>query len=247
MKTGKNICKQLKNVRRQIAEENGIPLEIEECSYNGECSGTCPRCEAEVRFLENELANRIRLGKVATIAGLAVGLATTTTQAQAPVNTSAIPDTSKRIEKPLAGEVMAPDPIFYQADEPPTFPGGEDELLKFIIDNLRYPMTAAEQSIGGVVFVTFIVETDGAIFNPYVSKGIGGGCDEEALRIVGLMPKWNPGKIKGNPVRVQYEVPIYFDIEKNRVPLLMGKVPMEPKKNEGPSREPENWEKIIVR
>lgn len=75
MKHGKNICNQLKAVRRRIAEENHIPLEIEECTYMGECSGTCPRCEAEVRYLENALTDRMRLGKVATVAGLALGLA----------------------------------------------------------------------------------------------------------------------------------------------------------------------------
>lgn len=89
MKYGKSICRQLKAVRRSIAEENGIPLEIEECTYKGECSGTCPRCEAEVRFLENALAEKLRLGKVATVAGLALGLAATATQAlaQTPVDT----------------------------------------------------------------------------------------------------------------------------------------------------------------
>ena len=81
MTHGKNICKQLKEVRKRIAEENEIPLEIEECSYKGECRGTCPRCEAEVRYLENALADRLRLGKVATVAGLALGLATATAQA----------------------------------------------------------------------------------------------------------------------------------------------------------------------
>lgn len=75
MTHGKNICKQLKEVRKRIAEENDIPLEIEECTYKGECRGTCPRCEAEVRYLENALADRLRLGKVATVAGLALGLA----------------------------------------------------------------------------------------------------------------------------------------------------------------------------
>ena len=75
MTQGKNICKQLKEVRKRIAEENGIPLEIKECTYKGECRGTCPRCEAEVRYLENALANRMSLGKVATVAGLALGLA----------------------------------------------------------------------------------------------------------------------------------------------------------------------------
>ena len=85
MTRGKNICKQLKEVRKRIAEENGIPLEMEECTYKGECRGTCPRCEAEVRYLENALAERLRIGKVATIAGLALGLAATA-QAQAPQN-----------------------------------------------------------------------------------------------------------------------------------------------------------------
>ena len=83
MTHGKNICNQLKEVRKRIAEENDIPLEIEECTYKGECRGTCPRCEAEVRYLENALADRLRLGKVATVAGLALGLAASA-QAQAP-------------------------------------------------------------------------------------------------------------------------------------------------------------------
>ena len=83
MTHGRNICNQLKEVRKRIAEENGIPLEIEECTYKGECRGTCPRCEAEVRYLENALADRLRLGKVATVAGLALSLAATA-QAQAP-------------------------------------------------------------------------------------------------------------------------------------------------------------------
>ncbi len=81
MTHGKNICNQLKEVRKRIAEENDIPLETEECTYKGECRGTCPRCEAEVRYLENALADRLRIGKVATVAGLALGLAATTAQA----------------------------------------------------------------------------------------------------------------------------------------------------------------------
>ena len=95
MTRGKNICKQLKEVRKRIAEENNIPLEIEKCTYKGGCRGTCPRCEAEVRYLENALADRLRLGKVATVAGLALGLATTA-QAQAP-QTESMPlqDTTK--------------------------------------------------------------------------------------------------------------------------------------------------------
>ena len=89
MTHGKNICNELKGIRRRIAEENGIPLKVEECTYAGPCRGTCPRCEAEVRYLENALADRLRLGKVATVAGLALGLASTTMQAQ-----NTIPDTN---------------------------------------------------------------------------------------------------------------------------------------------------------
>ena len=74
MSRGKDICKELKKVRRRIAEENGISLEIPKCTYKGPCAGTCPRCEWELRQLENALADRIRLGKVATVAGIALGL-----------------------------------------------------------------------------------------------------------------------------------------------------------------------------
>ena len=82
MKKGKEICNELKAVRRRIAEENGIPLDIPECPYQGPCPGTCPRCEQELRQLESALADRLRLGKVATVAGLALGLAVGTAQAQ---------------------------------------------------------------------------------------------------------------------------------------------------------------------
>ena len=75
MNRGEDICKELKEVRRKIAEENGIELEIPECDYHGPCKGTCPRCESEVKYLENALADRLRMGKVATVAGLALTLA----------------------------------------------------------------------------------------------------------------------------------------------------------------------------
>ena len=84
MSHGKNICKQLKAIRRQIAEENGIPLVIPTCTYQGECAGTCPQCESEVRFLEKELAKHLSLGKAATVAGIAVTLSA---PAAAQVNT----------------------------------------------------------------------------------------------------------------------------------------------------------------
>ena len=76
MNHGKNICNELKAIRRNIAKENDIDLEIPECTYKGECLGTCPQCEAEVRYLEKELARRLTLGKAATVAGIALTLGT---------------------------------------------------------------------------------------------------------------------------------------------------------------------------
>ena len=89
MSYGKSICKQLKAIRRQIAEENNIPLEIPTCSYQGECAGTCPQCESEVRFLERELAKRLSLGKAATVAGIAITLSVPATAQVNTIDTAA--------------------------------------------------------------------------------------------------------------------------------------------------------------
>lgn len=74
-KNGKDICAYLKEVRRHVADENNIPLEQHECTYDGPCNGTCPRCEAEVKYLEHELHRRMTLGKAAAVAGVAMSLA----------------------------------------------------------------------------------------------------------------------------------------------------------------------------
>ena len=89
---GKNTCKILKDIRKQIAESNDIEFVTSECKYQGDCSGTCPKCEAELRYLEAELNRRRQLGKVITLAGLSIGLSTSlggchsaTTEGEAPV------------------------------------------------------------------------------------------------------------------------------------------------------------------
>ena len=72
MKKGKRTCEILKDVRRKVAQENDIPLAERECTHEGDCRGTCPYCEAEVRYLERELSKRRALGKAVTVAGIAV-------------------------------------------------------------------------------------------------------------------------------------------------------------------------------
>ncbi len=76
---GKDKCKLLKQIRKQIADENDIPYVVEECKHKGECKGTCPKCEADLRMLERELSLRYRLGKTVAIAGIAAGMLTMTT------------------------------------------------------------------------------------------------------------------------------------------------------------------------
>ncbi len=83
-------------------------------------------------------------------------------------------------------------------------------MMDFLQTNLRYPEAAKDAGIQGTVFVSFVVEPDGSISNIQVLRGIGGGCDEEAVRVVGMMPKWEPGYQRGEAVRVQFNMPVRF-------------------------------------
>ena len=83
MSRGKNTCKVLKEVRRKIADANGIPLQERECTHTGDCAGTCPYCESEVRYLERELSKRKSLGKAVAVAGIAVAAVSMTGPATA--------------------------------------------------------------------------------------------------------------------------------------------------------------------
>jgi protein TonB len=102
------------------------------------------------------------------------------------------------------------EPIFSIAEEPAQFPGGDEALLKFIHENIKYPREAIKNKISGTVYVQFVVEKDGSISDVKVVRGIGGGCDEEAVRVITKMPNWIPAKQKGIPVRFFYVIPITF-------------------------------------
>lgn len=261
MQRGKYKCKQLKAVRKRIADENGIPLKQKECNYDGPCRGTCPYCEAEVRYLERVLTDRLRLGKVATVAGLSLGLAACgggtnntvlTTVSDTTTKLYEVEERSETEEVTICPEVTTeglvimdsdlPEPpppaidddmtvglideimpevgeiddemddVYMVVEDDPTFPGGRDSLYKFLAENIKYPQEAKDNNISGRVFVSFIVEPDGSITNPRLLRDIGGGCGQEAIRVVKLMPRWNPGKEKGQPVRVQFNLPVNFTL-----------------------------------
>ena len=274
MARGKQTCKILKEIRKQIAAENDIKLVIEECTYQGDCKGTCPKCEAEVRYLERELEKRQRMGKAAVIAGMAVGTMLTATSCDRlnprPLEGDVpyIPD-STEIPNPddtipeeaylLEGEVMAPVPDTMKAEEKrpackfdedivvpsdidevgevleefesleglieewvdegepyafvdqmPEFPGGDEALVKYIKDNVRFGdvVNVYQCDVAGKIFVGFVIEPDGSITNVKVIRGLEKHYDEEAMRVVKSMPKWKPGMLKGEPVRVKYMIPV---------------------------------------
>jgi protein TonB len=95
----------------------------------------------------------------------------------------------------------------------PSFPGGDGALYGFLAQNISYPEIAKRAGVEGQVIVMFTVSKTGQIASPRVVRGIGGGCDEEALRVVMMMPRWNPGKQNGQPVNVQVTVPIRFQLQ----------------------------------
>lgn len=263
MKRGKKICRELKKIRRRIADENGIKLDIPECTFEGECRGTCPRCEWEVKYLEQSLFERMKLGKIATISGLALGL-TACGGGGIGSDIQVVGDVPNQDTENVVSETIPPPPepewpddipvvgfvedeedipanalkqekdtleeylvegempmyykepeneIFISAEEMPEFPGGEQALYDFLAKNISYPKTAKDSNIQGNVYVQFVVEKDGTITNPKVLRDIGGGCGEEALRVVRMMPKWKTGMYKGKAVRVQYTMPVIFKLE----------------------------------
>ncbi len=99
------------------------------------------------------------------------------------------------------------------AEQQPEYEGGQEKFASFLQKNLKYPRAAAQAGVQGRVFVEFTVGSDGKIQNAKTIKGIGFGCDEEALRVINLMPNWRPGKQSGRPVRVRFTIPIAFQIE----------------------------------
>ncbi|MCE1166897.1 MAG: TonB family protein [Sphingobacteriia bacterium] len=101
---------------------------------------------------------------------------------------------------------------FKVVEQMPDYPGGDEARVKFLRDNIKYPSIARESGITGTVFLTFVIDKNGRISNIKVLRGIGGGCDEEAVRVVKLMPAWIPGKQAGKAVPVQFNLPIKFTL-----------------------------------
>lgn len=126
-------------------------------------------------------------------------------------------DQTEVIEEYVAPEIeeeeVVEQEIFQIVEEMPAYPGGEVKMMEYISKNIKYPQIARESGIQGRVFVGFVVEPDGSVSNVKIMRGIGGGCDEEAMRVVKSMPKWKPGKQRGKAVRVSYTLPVNFKLQ----------------------------------
>ena len=229
----------LKTIRKQVADANDIQYEPRECGYQGECRGTCPACEAEVRYLERQLDLRRQLGKAVAIVGISTGLSALTgcviienpatiKKRTAPFEAPATSQTKRdsatceeeehvlRIGEVVVDEVPAPDPetneVFGVVEQMPAFRGGDAALMKYLAENTHYPEEAKEKGVQGRVVVNFVVEKDGSITDVKVARGIDPLLDKEAVRVVKTMPKWIPGKQSLVPVRVKYVLPVSFKL-----------------------------------
>ena len=105
--------------------------------------------------------------------------------------------------------------IYVAAEKMPAYPGGAMARNTFIAKHIQYPGEAVKDHVSGTVYVAFVVERDGSLSHIKVLKGIGHGCDKEAMKIVAEMPKWIPGIIKGKPVRVRFTLPFSFNLQPN--------------------------------
>lgn len=246
MTLGKHICKTLKEIRLQVAKANDIPYAPTECRHQGDCSGTCPKCEQELRYIEEQLDLRRAMGKAVSLVGISVGLTALSSCNIIPIfrptagepmrdpfeqvdgiieidNIDSISADSTRKDAALEGkrevkslvakeDTTKTEMIFGDITETqPSFPGGDQALMKFIDDNVRYPEDYEGCGQGRVV-VSFMIERDGSITDAKVERSVDPPLDKEALRVVGLMPKWCPGKTNGEAVRVKYYLPVKFQL-----------------------------------
>jgi hypothetical protein len=208
---GKETCNYLKVVRREVAAANGLEFDFPECTYEGECQGTCPQCESEVRQLEQALSLRKSLSQKVSILGVAAGLAfsgmtAASAQTIAPADTAHSVDST--FEEVIEGEL--PELSFYPEAE---FVGGKDSLNKYIMDNFN--PNFGELVLRDInVLVTFYVDSTGMISEVKVWGEVHSRVEKEIIRMISAMPPWKPAVNEmGKPVESLYVLPINIDFQ----------------------------------
>lgn len=137
-------------------------------------------------------------------------LMTTDEQVATTVNADVV-EVQEAVQEEVQEE--APQEVFVVVEEMPSFPGGDVELFKFIYDNIQYPEIAKENNIQGKVIMRFCVTSKGTVDQVSVTRGVDPSLDEEAIRVIKLLPLFKPGKQGGKPVNVWYSIPISFQLK----------------------------------
>jgi protein TonB len=147
---------------------------------------------------------KIALGKI--IAGLVMAVCLLTVSSFGPKESSESKTGILKSEK-IHGKV------YEQVEQMPEFPGGQTELINFLMKSVKYPEESMKKSIQGKVFVSFVISKKGSVLNTKIERGVDPLLDAEALRVVNSMPNWTPGKEKGKSVAVQFTIPISFKLQ----------------------------------
>ena len=212
MTRGKLICETLREVRRRIAEANEIRYAPHECTHKGECLGTCPACEAEVRQLERQLQARRRLGRAVIVAGISASLIPTGAMAQSAaesrqsVKSEQVDPVAQRIKQ----QINLDNQLFGVVEESAQFPGGDEACLKWLSEHIKYPSICREQGVQGRVIVSFVVNKDGSIVDVKTLRSPDENLAKEAERLVKIMPKWKPARQGNKTMRSRFQLPIQF-------------------------------------
>jgi len=163
-----------------------------------------PKLEVKATpYVEPEIKETIEPGDVVIEA-----TSTADTSRNKPVDVITIPENDP---DPIV--VIEPEPVVI-VTEPPEFPGGETALLKFVNENIKYPEEAIANNIEGRVTLRFVVSTDGSVKRIEIMKGVDPLLNQEAIRVISLLPKWKPGKNNGTPAAVWFSVPVNFTLKK---------------------------------
>ncbi|GAA3988266.1 hypothetical protein GCM10022407_36070 [Hymenobacter antarcticus] len=109
---------------------------------------------------------------------------------------------------------VSPDSVYINPEVRPQFTGGDKAFSAYLSKNIRYPQQALMRHVSGRVYVSFILSATGKVQDAHVMSGPGNGLNDEALRLVWLMPNWEPARVNGQPVRVACTVPISFNSER---------------------------------
>lgn len=229
MYKGKSTCETLKAIRKQIADANEIPYEPVVCTHKGDCMGTCPVCESEMRYIENQLNIRKMAGKAVKIVGLATVM---TLAACNSISTTDSYNPKLEVGDEMEGEILdrrrievenLPEKPFVPVEDT-VYAEGEDlfdeivhaecpyDIVDFLINNLNYPITKLKSDtlVEIPVVVIFNVEDDGSISNVRVKDPVHPDFDKEAIRVVQKMEKWTPAMSNGRQVRSKFHVTIMF-------------------------------------